>query len=304
LPRIAGLQRFAFVNQNGVGQGDLELAVSNYRLKLNDTHWRIVEPALQFNGKQLLSLPLLGVEAKYVKLSFHVHKAGRLAGVALYGTPTLENFADRHILRAQTNYTFSAMKVATRLEDTLSFNFANEYARGRVIYVSSGNAALAGRMIDDDASTSFSFAAEDPHPTVIIALAHRQNLHRVSAIYEMKQGQVEVYLLDHLGSTPGDLSSAELIATSDRRADGKAAAEFDPRGARYVALRWIAKQPQREPVNVAELGVFGTQALSVLDLEEVPNAFAETAKPGEGGHDFSNGLGTLAAPPILEPVSP
>ena len=305
LPRIAVLERFAFINQNAAGRGDFDLAVSNYRLGSNDPKWVSVQPTMRFDGKRLLNLPVLGVEAKYVKLSFHVQKEGRLAGVALYGSRTLENFAERHVLRAQTSYSLGAMKLVAHREDTLNFNFANQYARARIAYVSSGGSPSALRMIDDDVSTSFSFSAHDDHPTVILALANRQSLHRISAVYQMKQGKLDFYLLDELGSTPEDLSGAKLIASvTDQAGDGKAAVDFDPRGARYVALRWTPKNPRTQPVEVAEIAAFGAVPLSVLDLEEVPNAFAETVKPGEGGQDFSNTLGTLADPPLLGAVSP
>ncbi len=305
LPRIAGLQRFSFINQNAAGQGEFELAVSNSRLRPNDRQWRVVQSSQSFAGQRLLNLSLLGIEAKYVKISFHMQKEGRLAGVALYGNPTLANFASRHVLQARTSYSFASLKSVTHPEDTLNFNFANGYARARVVYVSSGSLSQAARMIDDDLSTSYSFAASDARPTVIIALADRQKLHRVSAIYQMQRGQLEVFLLDELGAIPGDLASARLVTTlSDQESDGKAAADFDPRGARYVALRWTPKKPETRSIDVAEIGVFGAATLTVLDLEAVPNAFAQTFMPGEGSHDFSNGLGTLANPPTLAPVSP
>jgi hypothetical protein len=305
LPRISVLERFAFINQSAAGQGEFELAVSNYRLGSNDPKWKIVQASTRFGGQRLLSVSLPGVEAKYVRLSFHVRKEGRLAGVALYGSRTLENFAERHVLRAQTSYSVGAMKLVTHREDTLNFNYANQYARARVAYVSSGGTASASRMIDDDVSTSFAFSERDPQPTVIIALADRQSLHRVSAVYQMKQGQVDVYVLDQLENNPADLSGAKLIASvPDQAGDGRAAVNFDPRGARYVALRWTPKKAQTQPIEVAEIAAFGAVPLSVLDLAELPDSFADISKPGESSQDFSNSLGTLADPPTIAAVSP
>jgi hypothetical protein len=305
LPRISVLERFAFINQNAAGQGEFELAVSNYRLGSNDPKWVAVQAPRGFGGQRLLNVSIPGVEGKYVRLSFHVRKEGRLAGVALYGSRTLANFAERNVLRAQTAYGVGSMRLVTHPEETLNFNFANQYARARVAYVSSGGMASASRMIDDDVVTSFAFSVKDVRPTVIIALADRQSLHRVSAVYEMQQGQVEVYLLDELGSTPGDLSGAKLIASvTDQTADGRTAVNFNPRGARYIALRWTPRTAQSRPVEVAEIAAFGAVPLSVLDLTESPNTFAQTSRPGEGSQDFSNSLGTLANPPTLAPVSP
>lgn len=305
LPRISVLQRFAFINQNAAGQGDFDLAVSNYRLGSNDPKWVPVQKATSFGGQRLINLPILGVEAKYVKVSFHVQREGRLAGVALYGSRTLDGFADRHVLRAHTSYSFGAMKLVTHTEDTLNFNYANQYAHARIVYVSSGSVPSAPRMIDDDVATSFSFAPHDSHPTVIVELSDHQTLHRVSAVYQMQAGQVEVYLLNELPAKPGDLAGADRIASVvDQTGEGRAAINFDPRGARYLALRWTPKQPQTKPFEVAEIAAFGVVPLSVLDLDQVPNAFAQTFQPGESSTDFSNKLGTLASPPVLGAVSP
>ena len=303
LPRIAVLQRFAFINQNATGEGDFDLAVSSYRLGSSDPKWAPVQTATSFGGQRLINLPILGAEAKYVKIAFHVRKEGRLAGVALYGSRTLDGFAARHVLRAQTSFSLGAMKLVRHSEETLNFNYANQYARAHVVYVSSGNTEGALRMIDDDVATAFSFAQRDAHPTVVIALANHQTLHRVSAVYQMQQGQVEVYLMDELPAKPGDLTNARLIATvEDQAGEGKAAINFDPHGARYVALRWTPEKATTRPFEVAEVAAFGTLPLSVLDMEEVPNAFAQTFKPGESNQDFSNKLGTLADPPTFGTV--
>jgi hypothetical protein len=285
--------------------------VSNYRLGSTDSKWVPVQTATSFAGQRLINLPILGAEAKYVKMVFRVRKEGRLAGVALYGSRTLDGFAERHVLRAQSSFSLGAMKLVRHSEETLNFNYANQYARAHVAYVSSGTTESAPRMIDDDVATTFSFAQQDAHPTVFVALANRQTLHRVSAVYQMQQSQMEVYLLDELPAKPGDLSNARLIATvTDQKGEGKAALNFDPHGARYVALRWTPKKALTRPFEVAEIAAFGTLPLSVLDLDEIPNAFAQTFKPGESNQDFSNKLGTLANPPTfgtiptVTPVSP
>jgi hypothetical protein len=306
LPRIAALERFAFINQNAAAHGDFELSVSNYRLRPKDPKWIPVQRATLFTGKRLISLAVVGMEAKYVKLSFHVQKEGRLAGIALYGSRTLDSFAARHVLRAQSTYTFASVRPVTiiRPEDTLNFNFANRYARGQVAYVSSGEPASSPRVIDDDVSTSFSFSPGDNHPTLIVELAEQQNLHRVSAVYDPEEGQLDVYLLNELPADPGDLHGMKPVASIvDDKGTGQAAADFAPSSARYVAFRWSRAKPQGHPFAVAEVAGFSAVPISVLDLEEAP-ILADTSKPGESGSDFSNRLGTLADPPMTGPVSP
>jgi hypothetical protein len=307
LSKIAALERFAFINQNATAQGDLKLSVSNYKLEANDPRWVSVGTRTRFTGKRLFNLPTLGVEAKYVKLSFQVQKEGRLAGLALYGEPTLENFAALHTWAVMTSYAIASTRLVARPEDTLNFNFTNQYARARVVYVSSGPLSAAGRMIDDDVITSFRFGSRDERPTVIIELAESETLHRVSALYQMNGGRVDVYLLNRWTNDPRELETLKPVASVvDQSGGGQTAVDFEPHGARYVALRWTRENSGDEPFEVGEIGAFGIVPLSVFNLGEVPTAFANGSLrfTGQSNPDFSNTLGTLADPPILAAVSP
>jgi hypothetical protein len=234
-----------------------------------------------------LDLSLAGTEARYVKLSFHVTKAGSIAGLGLYGAQSLERFAARQ--RGVIRVTNSA--ATRRLEDMLNFNFANLYARARIVFISSGSEEYAKRMIDDDVITSFQFAPSDPHPTVIVELAERERLHRVSAVYKMEKGRLDVFMLEDLGANPGDLSGAKSIASvTDTDGAGKAALDFDPHGGRYVALRWTpADATTPHGFEVAELSAFGEMPLSMLSTQEVPDLYAD------------NSVGLMSPPLVVQP---
>ncbi len=305
LPRISVLQRFAFIDRNSAAQGEFELATSNYRLGSSDSSWKTVVRPTSFGKESVINMPMLGVEAHYVRLTFHIKKEGHLSALSLYGTPTLQGFAHANAFKAQTHYSLDMSTLVTHLEDTLNFNYANQYAHGRIVYVSSTGANSPLCMIDDDASTSFSFSADDPHPTVIVALSKREMLHRVSALTGMPDGRVDVYLLDELSTDPADLSRGRLIGSvTGRNADGKVALDFNAQKARYIAFRWsLDKKPTHE-VTIAEIGVFGTVPMTIVNLTEDPNLYAELSRPGESSQDFSNSLGTLANPPQIAPVSP
>ena len=86
--------------------------------------------------------------------------------------------------------------------------------------------------------------------------------------------------------------------------------DFDPRGARYVALRWTPNDgaTSERGFDVAEIDAFGNIPLAMLTLDETPDLVAGTFRgvpmPGEGPPEVSNGLGTIAIPPVLPPVSP
>ena len=255
LPRISLLDRFSFRNENAAARGEVEISVSNYRLPAKSSQWKELGPALSFNGHRIFDISIPGIEAKYVRLSFRVQKEGRIAAFGLYGTETLERFGAR---QGEISDTTSDVR-SVRLKDPINFNFANLYARAQVIYVSSGPFPGAARMIDDDGSTWFRFSATDPHPTVIVELAGAPRLNRASAVYKMQSGRLDIYLLDRFPSDPGNLDNLRPIGSiTDVTASGKAAADFDVRTARYVALRWTSdrqhdrgtglKLPRSEPL--------------------------------------------------------
>ncbi|HYJ06154.1 MAG TPA: hypothetical protein VEX43_13535, partial [Chthoniobacterales bacterium] len=177
--------------------------------------------------------------------------------------------------------------------------FANLYAKARIVFVSSGAPEFAQRMIDDDVITSFQFAPADPHPTVIVELAELERLHRISALYKMEAGRLDVFLLQELGTNPGNLSGLTPVASvTDATGGGKAAVDFDPHGARYLALRWTpSEKGSRKSFEVAELSAFGDMPLAMLSTSELPDVYA----------DNSMGLMNpplLIQPPVLPIVSP
>jgi len=213
----------------------------------------------------------------------------------LYGGQSLKKFAARQ--RGVIRVTNSA--ATRRLEDMLNFNFANLYARARIVFVSSGMEEYAKRMIDDNVVTAFQFAPGDPSPTVIVELADRERLHRVSAVYKMDKGRLDVFLLQNLKANPGDLSGATPVASAtDTDGGGKAALDFDPHGARYVGLRWTPADAQApHGFEVAEVSAFGEMPLSMLSTQELPDIYA----------DNSVGLMNpplIVQPPVLPLVSP
>ena len=308
LPTTSLVDRFSFVNENATARGELKIAVSNHQLPATSPKWVEVDGDIPFTNKRLSNVSMMGVEAKYVKLSFNVQKAGRIAALGLYGDETLQRFAQR---QHQLTWVVNTSPRSQRPKDRLNFNFANLYAKARVVYVSSGPVPAARRMIDDDSETGFRFSPADPHPTVIVELAESERLNRVSALYEMASGRMDVYLLNDLGHIPADLGGAKPIASvTDRSGDGKAAVDFDPQGARYVALRWTPEGDRRgkNTFEVAEINAFGDVPLAMLQLFEAPDVFASNSAgvqgPGGGNPDISHTMGTLAVPPAIPSVSP
>jgi hypothetical protein len=302
LAKTSTLNRFTFVNENAAAEGDMRIAVSNYQLPAASPKWTAVDGSVAFSRKRIFNLSMVGVEAKYVRISFHVEKAGRVAGFALYGEETLNAFAQRNPGVHKVANTSRSRKA----EDTLNYNFANLYARSQVVYVSSGRADLAGRMIDDDVATTFRFSPTDRRPMAIVELAGEAPMHRVSALYNMQPGRLEVYLMNELQTNLNGLNP--VASATDNGRSGKAAIDFDPRGARYVAFVWTpetAGSNDGHGFEVAEVAAFGNVTLASLDITVPSDLFVlNQTLPGEGSRDFSNTLGTIAEPPVLAPVSP
>ena len=95
LPKAASIDRFTFVNENAAAHGELKIAVSNYRLPANSSKWTEVEGVIRFARKRLFNLSMLGVEAKYLRFSFHVEKETRLAALGLDGQKSLPDLHEK-----------------------------------------------------------------------------------------------------------------------------------------------------------------------------------------------------------------
>jgi hypothetical protein len=75
--RSSTLDRFTFINENKPAFGELRIAVANEKLPADSDKWTSVDGAVSFEGKRLFNVSMLGVEAKYVRLTFHVaHEEG------------------------------------------------------------------------------------------------------------------------------------------------------------------------------------------------------------------------------------
>ena len=87
LVRSSPLDRFTFINENSAARGELRIAVSNEKLSADSDKWTPVDGATSFRRKRLFNVSMLGVEAKYVRLTFHVEHEDDMA--ALEGTRTV-----------------------------------------------------------------------------------------------------------------------------------------------------------------------------------------------------------------------
>src|SRR5437762_9441776 len=72
LPNNARRDRFTFLNENADACGELRIAVSDSQLPADSPKWTEVDGIVPFAHKRPFKLSMLGVETKFVRLSFKV----------------------------------------------------------------------------------------------------------------------------------------------------------------------------------------------------------------------------------------
>jgi hypothetical protein len=87
LPQPCTLERFSFVNDNATVRGELRIAVANDKLPATSSQWTAVDGSVAFENKRQFRVSMLGVEAKFVRVIFHVERRPSIAGLALYNAP-------------------------------------------------------------------------------------------------------------------------------------------------------------------------------------------------------------------------
>jgi len=77
LPKNSPRDRFTFLNENAAACGELRIAVSDSPLPADSPKWTEVEGIVPFAHKRLFKLSMLGVDTKFVRLSFKVERQRR-----------------------------------------------------------------------------------------------------------------------------------------------------------------------------------------------------------------------------------
>jgi hypothetical protein len=72
LPKNSPRDRFTFLNGNAAACGELRIAVSDSPLPADSPKWTEVDGIVPFAHKRLFKLSMLGVDTKFVRLSFKV----------------------------------------------------------------------------------------------------------------------------------------------------------------------------------------------------------------------------------------
>ena len=99
LVRSSPLDRFTVINENLAARGELRIAVSNEKLSADSDKWTPVDGAVSFKRKRLFNVSMLGVEAKYIRLTFHVEHENDMAALGRQGLRTVNRQLESYRLR-------------------------------------------------------------------------------------------------------------------------------------------------------------------------------------------------------------
>ena len=83
LPKAGALGRLRLINESATASGELKIAVANSRLPAGSPEWTNVDGTIPFVCKRLFNLTMLGVEARYVRLSFRVETPATFKGISI-----------------------------------------------------------------------------------------------------------------------------------------------------------------------------------------------------------------------------
>lgn len=180
LPQIEVLKRFNFLNLTAAGK--VTVSVSSAK-GADAAAWREVQTK-NFSGTDVVTCDFGSVEARQVKIDFHLDTPGRVDTFGLFGLRTLA--------------TSSNGRYAAKGEDkkALMYNYAASSPDAGVVMVSPGEDIKAAQALaDGDVGTSFTFNPTDPEPMAVVDLGTTRALNRVSVAFKAGAGHMDVYLL-------------------------------------------------------------------------------------------------------------
>lgn len=339
LANIENIQSISLLNDGA--QGDITIATSNANVPANSPEWHSVANCAMSPGA--VTAKVGPAEAKYVKLTFNVTQAGRIATFGVYATPALSDFT----MPRPRKVSFENASASFAL---INYSFTNIHAKARALYVSSGDAKAVNNMIDDQPATAYQFAPGDTAPTAVIDLGRERTLSRISAVYSAQPGSVDFYVLNSLpagetNETAGsDQSSVQKISNVGQTADlpaslkisekefsglkavgsvvtageGHASVDFPATTGRYVMLKWHPASAGGEAFSVAQVAAFGISRHGSTAQDSASSQMTNDTEQADG-KQFADGKNILdnkgipaegpeapaeGPPPALPPVPP
>ncbi len=316
LPAIENIDTISLVNRGT--KGTLDIAVASAELSADSSQWHDISQ--QDVDGETVKARIGPSDAKYVRLTFKVKNAGRIADLGIYSTTSVSDFM------APRLHNVNLQESSSRT--IINYNVTNLHSTCRVLYVSSGDAlSEANEMMDDQPTTAFTFASSDKSPTVIVDLGKVVPLRRISALYSRRQGKLDVYFLPSLpGSQIGQqslkldaktLTELQPVGSVMDEGRGYASVDFPATAGRYMMLKWTPAGQGDHVFSVAELAAFSGSEPPNLIAANVSSTRREDISSNDfdgkdfgdpkdfaEGKDFKEAKEAPAEAPAEGPVSP
>ena len=285
LARIEHINSCGFINVDAKGTVMIATAIAN--LDPASPQWRDAGKTDLSNGA--LTAKIGPTDAKYVRLTFDLTEAGRVSDLGVYGMPGVADFTTPRPRRAIEGEIAQA-----------SYNLTDLHTKARVLYVSSGvDTRRSNRMIDDQPSTTYSFAASDNAPAAIIDLGREMTLRRISVLSSPGAGTANFYVLDVLPVSTSNipdtlrldermLAGMKSVGSASDDGTGRAAVDFSETSGRYVLVKWSLGTPSI--FSVAEIAAFGRAPANMLFAANrvIDPKSVSDAKDGKDAKDFKD----------------
>ncbi len=334
LPFIAANREFSFINDNG-SAGKVTISVARSAQDFNSTKWKKISEATILSHNSYVSVTFPMVEFTTMKVDFDITKPGRINAFGVFGETKKVGFTERPELLQKLQPIHDCCEY-----DYATLNNNQAYVSHISSYATPENYKRANVMLDDNASTSYDFAKNDPTPATIINLGQSQSIRRISSVYAAEEGILEFYALDKLpdGNMPSADSAAKepqlLILPSDffhvnrpiytsetRPYSRKSSTTFELRPAKYVMLRWLPKKnataslAPRDPAELfastsrfftlpSLLGQITPAAADTFRIFEV-NVFGNTTRKRYAiDRGRERALAATTRPQVLIPINP
>ncbi len=106
LPIAGERDRLTFVNENLTASGELTIAVSDSRLAANSPKWTEIDGIIPFTHKRLFNVSLVGIETRFVRLTFRIEDGANVGKVSVPGfqTPALASALNSHFAKIHAQH--------------------------------------------------------------------------------------------------------------------------------------------------------------------------------------------------------
>lgn len=119
--------RLTFVNENLAASGELKIAVSDSRLNANSPKWTEIDGIIPFSHKRLFNVSLVGIETRFVRLTFNVESGNNVTIRALpaFRSSALASAINSRFAKLDTQHDVESLSFAS-FASSINVSLPNE----------------------------------------------------------------------------------------------------------------------------------------------------------------------------------